>query len=117
VRQPYYMDPMVGMSVHVTTRERKAKKFWSEITQIGAQVETITNTLAFVRTGYLMDVGLPLVIDIPKGMQIRPGETVDIVFRSKPLERTLTPIHQPATNPATSPAASVKEHVAQMLME
>ena len=117
VRQPYYMDPLVGMTVHVTTRERKAKKFWSEITQIGAQVETITNTLAFVRTGYLMDVGLPLVVDIPKGVQIRPGETVDIVFRSKPLERTLTPVSQPATGPAPAPAASAKEHVARAFSE
>lgn len=120
VRQPYAVDPMVGMSVHVTTRERKAKKFWSEITQIGAQVETITNTLAFVRTGYLMDVGLPIVIDVPKGMQIRPGETVDVVFRPKPLERALTPVNQPATGPvpaSPAPAASAREHVARVLLE
>lgn len=120
VRQPYYVDPLVGMSVHVTTRDNKAKKFWSEITQIGAQVETITNTLAFVRTGYLMDVGLPIVIDIPKGTQIRPGETVDVVFRAKPLDRTLTPVNQPASAPTTAPAApaaSTKEHVARALIE
>ncbi len=117
MRQPYYVDPLVGMSVHVTTRERKAKKFWSEITQVGAQVETITNTLGFVRTGYIMDVGLPIVIDIPKGTQIRPGETVDIVFRAKASERpALTPVNQPATAPA-APAASVKEHVARALIE
>jgi multidrug resistance efflux pump len=116
VRQPYSVDPMVGMSVHVTTRERKAKQFWSEITQIGAQVETITNTLAFVRTGYLIDVGLPIVIDVPKGMQIRPGETVDVVFRPKPLERTLTPVNQPASGPVPPPPPATKEHVA-LIME
>lgn len=120
MRQPYYVDPMVGMSVHVTTRERKAKKFWSEITQVGAQVETITNTLGFVRTGYMVDVGLPIVIDIPKGTQIRPGETVDIVFRAKASDRPLIPVNQPATAPSTAPAApaaSVKEHAARALME
>lgn len=117
MRQPYYIDPLVGMSVHVTTRERKAKKFWSEITQVGAQVETITNTLGFVRTGYMVDVGLPIVIDIPKGTQIRPGETVDIVFRAKASARpALTPVNQPAPAPA-APAASVKEHAARALLE
>lgn len=117
MRQPYYVDPLVGMSVHVTTRERKAKKFWSEITQVGAQVETITNTLGFVRTGYMVDVGLPIVIDIPKGTQIRPGETVDIVFRAKASDRPpLIPVNQPATAPV-APAASVKEHAARALME
>jgi multidrug resistance efflux pump len=99
VRQPYQVDPMVGMPVYVTTRDRKVREFWSEISQVGAQLETITNTLAFVRAGFLVDAGLPFVVDVPKGVQIRPGETVDLVFRPKPGERVLTPVGPPDAVP------------------
>jgi multidrug resistance efflux pump len=99
VRQPYQVDPVVGMPVYITTRDRKMREFWSEISQVGAQLEIITNTLAFVRTGFLVDAGLPIVVDVPKGMQIRPGETVDVVFRPRPVERILTPVGQPDAVP------------------
>ena len=91
LRQPYAIEPAAGMSVHVTTRERKARKFWSEITQVGVQLETITNSLAFVRQGALLDAGLPVVVQVPKGMRIRPGETVDLVFRTRPSDVSLMP--------------------------
>jgi hypothetical protein len=91
LRQPYTIEPQAGMSVHVTTREHKARKFWSEITQVGAQLETITNSLAIVRQGTLLDAGLPVVVQVPKGMRIRPGETVDLVFRARAAEHSLIP--------------------------
>jgi len=84
LRQPYAMDPQVGMPVHVATREHKTRNFWSEISQVGAQLETITNSLAFIRQGSLVDAGLPVVVEIPKGMKIRPGEAVDLAFRARP---------------------------------
>jgi hypothetical protein len=108
VRQPYQVDPMVGMPVYITTRDRKMREFWSEISQVGAQLEIITNTLAFVRTGFLVDAGLPIVVDVPKGMQIRPGETVDVVFRPRPLERgSLTPV--PVGQPDAVPGPTGKQ--------
>jgi len=94
LRQPYGMDPQVGMSVHVATREQKSRKFWSEISQVGAQMETITNSLAFIRQGSLVDSGLPVVVEIPKGLKIRPGEALDLVFRARPpdLPATIDPV-------------------------
>ena len=78
VRQPYSFQPEIGMNVSVVTRELKRQKFFSQITQVGAQVEVITNALAFVRQGVLVDAGLPVVIHIPPGIKVRPGEQVDI---------------------------------------
>jgi multidrug resistance efflux pump len=108
LRQPYPLDPAVGMSVHVTTRERKPRKFWSEVTQVGTHVEVITNSLAFIRQGSLVDAGLPVVVDIPRGLQVRPGEAVDITFRGKQKEAVTvmatTPVQMPT---AGKPAGSM----------
>jgi len=114
LRQPYAVDPKVGMTVHVSTRERKTRNFWSEISQVGAQLETITNSLAFVRQGALVDAGLPIVVDVPKGMQIRPGETVDLVFRPKPSDPVLVPA--PAA-PASDKTQNAGQHAARLVVE
>lgn len=78
VRQPYSFQPEIGMNVKVVTRELRRQKFFSQIIQVGAQVEVITNALAYVRQGILVDAGLPVVIHIPPGIKVRPGEQVDI---------------------------------------
>ena len=91
LRQPYTMEVEVGRKVEVSTRTRQRQKFVSEISRIGAQVETITNALAFIRQGSLVDVGLPIVIDVPAQVNIRPGELVDIAFprtASPPVPKT-----------------------------
>ncbi len=81
LRQPYPLQPDVGMEVVMTTRERKPRRFSGFISEIGAHVEIITNSLAFVRPGTLVDAGLPLIVNLPDDAQIRPGEIVDLSFR------------------------------------
>ena len=80
LRQPYTIQPRVGMPVTVVTRERMPKRFEALVTEVGAQVEIITNALAYVRPGYLVDAGLPVIISIPEEAPIRPGEMVDLNF-------------------------------------
>ena len=76
------------MKVRITTRERKRQQYWSEITGVGAHVEIITNALAFVRQGALMDSGLPITVILPSTLKLRPGEIVDLSFQSgSPRER------------------------------
>jgi hypothetical protein len=113
LRQPYGVEPQIGMSVHVATRERKSRKFWSEISQVGVQLETITNSLAFVRQGALIDAGLPVVVEVPKGIRLRPGETVDLIFRPRPTAAVLTPAPVPATDSSSGPAEHAARWVAQ----
>ena len=74
------------MPVEVLTRSRVRKRFLSEVRQVGAQLEMITNSLAFLRPGLLVDAGLPIVVDVPDHVNIRPGETVDLIFRSPSLK-------------------------------
>jgi multidrug resistance efflux pump len=78
LRQPYAVDPEIGMAVTVATRTRHKQRFRSAIIQVGAQCEYITNALAYLRPGSYTDVGLPIVIGIPPGIRIRPGEQVDL---------------------------------------
>ena len=86
LRQPYMVDPEVGMPVLVTTRTRERKRFHAQITQVGAHVESITNSLAYLRPGFLTDAGLPIVVALPANIQIRPGEVVDLLIRSRHIE-------------------------------
>ena len=81
LRQPYTVEPEVGLEVLMVTRERKPRRVVGEITQIGAQMEIITNALAFIRTGMLVDAGLPVVVSVPADSNIRPGEILDLTFR------------------------------------
>jgi len=78
LRQPYHFDPQVDMPVKVVTRSRQRQQFRSKIFQVGAQLENITNELAIIRPMTLVDMGLPVVVDVPKGVHLRPGELVDI---------------------------------------
>lgn len=84
LRQPYPLEPQVGMKVEVLTRTQRRERFIAEVTQVGAQLETITNSLAFLKPGALVDVGLPVVVALPAQANIRPGETVDLGFLSGP---------------------------------
>lgn len=80
LRQPYPLDPQVGMKVEVVTRDYHRQRFLAEVSQVGAQLETITNSLAFLRPGALVDVGLPVIVALPAEAKVRPGETVDVGF-------------------------------------
>lgn len=78
LRQPYPVELAVGLAVEVSTRERNRRVFTSSIAQVGARLEVITNALAFVRPNALVDSGLPFVVTLPAGLNLRPGEIVDL---------------------------------------
>ena len=103
LRQPYRVDPKVGMTARVTTRTRKRQAFSSRVVQVGAHMEVLTNSLAFLRPGYMTDVGLPIVVQVPDSINIRPGEVVDVF-----LTETL------AEGPETTPSATIKQSQPQL---
>ncbi len=94
LRQPYRFDPQVGMTARITTRTSERAAFESQIIQIGAQVEVLTNALALLRPGTLVDSGLPIIVAIPEGIHIRPGEIVDIMIATEPGEDSALPAAQ-----------------------
>lgn len=103
LRQPYPVEPRVGLRVHVATRAMRPQRFWSEITQVGAQVEVITNLLAFVKQGALVDAGLPIVVDVPPGIHLRPGEVVDLVIQPASGRTEQRKARQAPASPAAPP--------------
>jgi multidrug resistance efflux pump len=92
IRQPYAVDPEIGMAVKVTTKTSRRQTFESYVVQVGAQVEAITNFLGYVRQDVLVDSGLPVIVHVPGDVRIRPGEAVDVTILSGTrLSPTLTP--------------------------
>ena len=86
LRQPYRVDPKVGMAARVTTRTYKRQVFSSQVVQVGAHLEVLTNSLAYLRPGFVVDVGLPVMVQVPDGIHIRPGEVVDVFLSNEPAE-------------------------------
>lgn len=80
LRQPYRFDPKVGMTARITTRTSQRQAFTSQIAQVGAQVEVLTNALAILRPGLLVDAALPVILPVPPEISIRPGEIVDVTI-------------------------------------
>jgi multidrug resistance efflux pump len=80
LRQPYALEPAQGMKVEVLTRSHQRQTFLAEVAQVGAQVEVITNALAVIRPFTTVDTGLPVVIQLPPEVNVRPGETFDVRF-------------------------------------
>ena len=101
LRQPYSVDPEVGMKVLVTTRNRQRQQFWTEIGKVGAQLEVITNSLALVQQGALLDAGLPIVVNLPPEVRVRPGEKVEMFIQKRqrkvPVAGPGAPNHGPAS--------------------
>jgi hypothetical protein len=86
LKQPLPFEPEVGMQMQVVTRSRNPTRFLTEVAQIGARVEVITNSIAYIQPGALVDAGLPVILPVPPEVQIRPGEVVDVEWQrpSKP---------------------------------
>ena len=72
------------MEAEILTRTRKRQRFMSKVSEVGAQIETITKSLAFIKQGSMVDEGLPVVFPVPMDAHIRPGEIVDVVLRPIP---------------------------------
>lgn len=87
LRQPYRFDPKIGMTARITTRTSQRQAFSTQIIQIGAQVEVLTNALALMRPGTLVDAALPVILPVPSGVNIRPGEIVDVII-TEPIDKS-----------------------------
>jgi multidrug resistance efflux pump len=83
LRQPFGFEPRPGLDVMVSLRSGGRKRFMSEIKHVGAQFEVITNSLALVRDGMLVDSGLPVIVEVPAHIHIRPGEVVDLLIKRR----------------------------------
>ncbi|MCL5096237.1 MAG: HlyD family efflux transporter periplasmic adaptor subunit [Candidatus Omnitrophica bacterium] len=79
LRSPVPLDLGVGMTVQVRSRSIRREVRPAKILQIGSQMEVITTPL--LRPGISFEMGLPILINLPAGMHLRPGELVDLTLQ------------------------------------
>ena len=80
LRQPFPVDPQIGMMVQVRTHSRPQRVASTRVVNVGAQMEPITNAIILARSDRLADIGLPIAISTPPELNLRPGELVDLVL-------------------------------------
>ena len=80
VRQDQRLKPITGMIVEVRARMPGSASFASRIEQVGPRLEPVpTHQLRDPRS---LEWGTPVVISLPAGLDVRPGELVDLRFRA-----------------------------------
>ena len=81
LRQPFPVEPHVGMAVEVRTRSRPQRVASAQVAHIGAQMEQMTNGMMLARNDRPLEFGLPIAFGLPAELNLRPGEVVDLVLR------------------------------------
>jgi HlyD family secretion protein len=76
--QPLRIEPKVGMKAQIRSRGLIRTMGETQITLVGPRIELFDAPLRVRGMGAAQERGLPIIMDIPPNMQIRPGELVDI---------------------------------------
>jgi multidrug resistance efflux pump len=74
LRQPFPLEPAVGMEVEVRTRGRDRRSGLAAITRVGVHFEAILNPA--LHPAPTPEVGLPVEVSLPPDLRLRPGELV-----------------------------------------
>jgi HlyD family secretion protein len=81
IRQPVQMVPNPDIDVVVVrTRTLKRQMGEGQILRVGSQYERI-NPLLISTDSNRFELGLPIVVSLPKGMNVAPGEFLDLSIR------------------------------------
>ena len=78
VRPDQRIDPKPGMKVMIRSRANPKKVESSRISIVGPQVEPVPSNQ--LRSSNVPEWGVPVTIDLPPSMDLRPGEVVDLVL-------------------------------------
>jgi multidrug resistance efflux pump len=76
--QPLRIEPVVGMRVEVRSRGLVRTVAETKITHIGPRIELFDAPLRVRGMGAGQERGLPIVMALPSGFNVRPGELVDV---------------------------------------
>lgn len=80
MRQPIVNVPTTGDFVTVTTSSQPRKSGIGKVVSVGAQLEPINPALLSVDTKR-MEVGLPILVTVPAGLRLLPGEYVSLTIQ------------------------------------
>jgi multidrug resistance efflux pump len=85
VRQDVRFRPEPGMAVDVRLRLAGARAHTTHVERVGPQIELVPEHQR--RDPRLLEWGLPVRINVPPDLKIRPGELVDVLYRSSLLAK------------------------------
>lgn len=81
IRQPIATKPEPNATVQITTRSQPRTIARGQVVHVGAQLEPINPALLSVDTKR-MEVGLPILVSVPQGVRLTPGEFVDLFIET-----------------------------------
>ncbi len=86
LRQPLNFEPRVGMRVELRTRTSQRQVGYAVIEQVGSLLEPIPPSLlaATNRPPGTLEKGLRVLIGLPAGFPVRPGEWVEVILLGNP---------------------------------
>jgi multidrug resistance efflux pump len=87
VTQPTRFEPRVGMKVRVSSRAPGRPGGFGTIREVGADVQRMpTNLLLSLSvSGRAVELGIPVLVSLPTGLSLRPGEVVDLQCERGPV--------------------------------
>jgi multidrug resistance efflux pump len=81
IRQEQRIEPKLGMAVDVRIRAPLSKHYATVVEKIGPQVEAVPTHQC--RDPKIPEWGLPVRITVPPELAIRPGQLLDVTFKSR----------------------------------
>lgn len=82
LRQPISFEPKAGDLVLVRSRGNRRQIGEARIVKVGARLELFTQPLRARGFDSSQERGLPVLIDLPEGLALYPGELVDLVLKN-----------------------------------
>jgi multidrug resistance efflux pump len=82
LRQPISFEPKAGDLVMVRSRGNRRQIAEARIVKVGARLELFTQPLRVRGFDSSQERGLPVLIDLPEGMPLYPGELVDLSLKN-----------------------------------
>jgi multidrug resistance efflux pump len=96
LQQGRNITPEPNMQVEIHRRQVPRQTFSGRVVSVGAQVEMVATQLTRMRDTNLLEWGLPVQIELPPTADLRPGELVDLRFKSTGGGATQTmPVRRP----------------------
>ncbi len=80
IRQPIIVRPKAGDVVQIRRRSFQRELKTSTVLEVGSQLEVMPSTLLATDARAGREVGLPFLVKVPQGMNLLPGESVDLLL-------------------------------------
>ncbi len=81
VRQPLDLQPKPDMPVEIRTRGIHPQVAHSRITRVGTDLELVASPMRLRGFDNSVERGLPFLVELPPGLEVHPGELVDLIVR------------------------------------